>query len=253
MITTLVFDAHDMPELLKAAYPHSTAANRSRYGEPLLVTAEQYCINTPQRLAHWLAQLGHESGELKFSEEIASGRAYEGRKDLGNTRPGDGVKHKGMGLIQLTGKYNQTRYFKHIGRPELIETPRVLAEDPELSTDSAGWFWCYGASVDLNRVADKDNELLITRLINGGTNGLADRRRLLTLAKRAVNRQGTRKVQASLTALSVRGSRWPTLVVDGLFGPQTASVVREMQAEYLIKPTGHVDVRTWNKIKELQA
>lgn len=253
MITTLVFDEHDVPELLAAAYPNSTPANRQKYAQPLVLTAQQYCINTPIRLTHWLAQVGHESGELKYSEEIASGRAYEGRKDLGNTQPGDGVKHKGMGLIQITGKYNQTRYFKHIGRPELIATPRIIAEDPYYSADSAGWFWCYGASVDLNRVADKDNELLITRLINGGTNGLADRRRLLALARRAVAVQGTRKVQASLTALSVRGSRWPALLVDGAFGPQTASVVREMQAEYLIKPTGNVDARTWNKIKELVA
>lgn len=253
MITTLVFDAQDMPELLKAAYPNSTAANRSRYGEPMLVTAEHYAINTPQRLAHWLAQLGHESGELKYSEEIASGRAYEGRKDLGNTRPGDGVRFKGRGLIQNTGRYNYTRYFRYLGQPELLETPQILAEDPFYAADCAGWFWCHGASVDLNRVADKDNVTLISKLINGGYNGLSERKRLLTLARRAVDRQGTRKVQASLTALSVRGSRWPALIVDGLFGPQTASVVREMQGEYMIKPTGNVDVRTWNKIKELQA
>jgi predicted chitinase len=253
VITTLVFDDDDMPSLLSAAYPNATESNCERYAPHLLAAAWSYGIHTPLRLAHWLAQLGHESGELKYSEEIASGRAYEGRKDLGNTRPGDGVRFKGRGLIQITGRYNYTRYFRYLGQPELLETPQILAVDPFYAADCAGWFWCHGASVDLNRVADKNNVTLISKLINGGYNGLSDRKRLLTLSRRAVDRQGTRKVQASLTALSVRGSRWPALKVDGLFGPQTASVVREMQGEYMIKPTGHVDVRTWNKIKELQA
>jgi predicted chitinase len=251
MISTLVFDHDDMPGLLEQAYPNSTRANRERYAKPLLESALKWQINTPLRFSHWLAQLGHESGELKYSEEIASGRAYEWRKDLGNTNAGDGVKHKGYGPIQITGKYNQTKYFKYIGRPELINTPSVIATNPAMGADAAGWFWVYGTSVDLNRVADKDSITLITKLINGGYNGLADRKRLLTLCKRAVDKQGTLKLQKTLNALSARGSRWPALVPDGAFGPQTASVVREMQAEYAFKPTGDVDLKTWNKLKEL--
>lgn len=253
MITTLVFDDDDMPSLLSAAYPNAAKSNCERYAPHLLAAAWSYGIHTPLRLAHWLAQVGHESGELKYSEEIASGRAYEGRKDLGNTQPGDGMKHKGMGLIQITGKFNQSRYFKFIGEPGLLERPRELAEDPQLAADSAGWFWRRGTAVDLSRVADKDNITLITKLINGGYNGLTDRKRLLALCKSSVGSRSTHKVQRALNALAARGCRWPTLLVDGAFGPQTASVVREMQAEYMIKPTGVVDVRTWAKIKELQA
>ena len=253
MITTLVFSHDDMPALLKDAYPNSTSENRERYAVHLLDTAWAYSINRPLRLSHWLAQLGHESGELKHSEEIASGRAYEWRKDLGHTKAGDGVKHKGYGPFQITGKYNQTKYFKYIGRPELINTPKVIATNPAMGADAAGWFWMYGASVNLNSLADKDNVTLITKLINGGYNGLADRKRLLSLCKKAVDRHGTLKVQTTLNALSARGSRWPSLRVDGAFGPQTASVVREMQAEYAIKPTGDVDIKTWTKIKELLA
>ncbi len=63
-------------------------------------------INTPLRRVHFFAQIGHESKELIYSEEIASGRAYEGRFDLGNTQPGDGVRFKGRGLIQITGRAN---------------------------------------------------------------------------------------------------------------------------------------------------
>jgi predicted chitinase len=250
MITTLVFEAGDMPDLLSLAYPNSSAGNRERYGEALLDAAWSWQIHTPLRLAHWLAQLGHESGELKYSEEIASGRAYEGRKNLGNTRAGDGVRFKGRGLIQITGRYNYSRLARELGRPELLEDPKLVAEPP-WAVESAGWFWRHGTAVDLNNVADKDNVTLITKLVNGGYNGLRDRKRLLVRAKKAVDTLGTRKVQSTLSAAAKRGARWPDLRVDGAFGPQTASVVREMQAEYMLKPTGFVDRKTWDTLKGL--
>lgn len=252
MITTLVFSHDDMPALLKDAYPNSTSENRERYAKPLLESALKWQIHSPLRLSHWLAQLGHESGELKYSEEISSGRAYEGRRSLGNTQPGDGVRFKGRGLTQLTGRYNYTRFSRALGMPEILANPKLVAELP-FSVEVSGWYWMYGASVNLNSLADKDNVTLITKLINGGYNGLADRKRLLSLCKKAVDRHGTLKVQTALNALSARGSRWPSLKVDGAFGPQTTSVVREMQAEYAIKPTGDVDIKTWNKLKELAA
>ena len=134
-------------------------------------------INTPLRRAHFLAQIGHESGELRFKEEIASGEAYEGRQDLGNTEPGDGRRFKGRGLIQLTGRANYAAYGKSIDREdELMENPQIVAEDPELCVDVAGWYW---EKRKLNQLADSDDLEAVTRRINGGLNGLADRRRLL--------------------------------------------------------------------------
>jgi predicted chitinase/peptidoglycan hydrolase-like protein with peptidoglycan-binding domain len=138
-------------------------------------------IDTPLRQAHFLAQIGHESGELRFRAEIASGEAYEGRRDLGNTQPGDGRRFKGRGLIQLTGRANYREYGRAIGREaELLADPELLATDPDLCADVAGWFW---AKRNLNTLADADDLTGITRRINGGLNGLDDRRRLLKRAK----------------------------------------------------------------------
>lgn len=137
-------------------------------------------IDTPLRRAHFIAQIGHESGELRFREEIASGAAYEGRQDLGNTQPGDGCRFKGRGLIQLTGRANYAEYGRDIGREaELLEQPQCVADDPALCVDVAAWFW---HKRKLNPLADQDDLLAITRRINGGLNGLDDRRRLLRRA-----------------------------------------------------------------------
>ncbi len=138
-------------------------------------------IDTLLRQSHFLAQVGHESGELNYTEEIASGNAYEGRTDLGNTEPGDGQKFKGRGLIQLTGRANYAAYGSAIG-VNLIDgdDSRRIATDPELAVDVACWFW---ASRQLNQFADRDDIEEITRRINGGLNGLADRERQLGRAK----------------------------------------------------------------------
>lgn len=138
-------------------------------------------IDTPRRQAHFLAQIGHESGELRFHEEIASGEAYEGRRDLGNTQPGDGRRFKGRGLIQLTGRANYSAYGKAIGREaEILAHPELIASDPLLCVDVAGWFW---EQRNLNAQADADSIRGITYRINGGYNGLKDRMRLLQRAK----------------------------------------------------------------------
>lgn len=142
---------------------------------------KRYQINTPLRQAHFLAQIGHESGELRFREELASGVAYENRTDLGNHRPGDGSRYKGRGLIQLTGRANYTEYSNY-GRSgqDLEASPQLVASDDLLCTDVAGWFW---AKKSLNTHADKDDLETITQRINGGLRGLEDRRRLLIRAK----------------------------------------------------------------------
>lgn len=151
--------------------PHALPANISQYVKPLNKTMQNYDINTPLRQAHFIAQLAHESGSFRYSEEIASGSAYEGRMDLGNTQPGDGRKFKGRGLIQLTGRANYQEYGRDIGR-DLLENPEQVATDPELCVDVAGWYWM---KREINPYADANDIRMVTRKINGGLNGLIDR------------------------------------------------------------------------------
>jgi predicted chitinase len=149
---------------------------------PLLNSAMREAqINTPQRQAAFLAQLAHESGQWKYFEEIASGSAYEGRRDLGNTQPGDGKRYKGRGPIQLTGRANYRAAGTALGLP--LEANPELAALPEVGFRTAGWFW---NTKDLNRFADAGDFREITRRINGGFNGLAERERYHAAAKRAL-------------------------------------------------------------------
>ena len=134
--------------------------------------ADEFEITTPLRWAAYLAQILHESGGLRYSEEIASGKAYEGRKDLGNTSPGDGVKYKGRGLIQLTGKYNYIKYKAYCGY-DVVAKPELIAK-PVGAVRSSMWFW---QTNSLNYYADRKEFLKITKRINGGTNGLQQRQR----------------------------------------------------------------------------
>jgi predicted chitinase len=160
---------------------HANAADVADFAARLAQVMANRHIDTPLRQAHFLAQLGHESGEFRFREEIANGEAYQGRVDLGNLQPGDGRRFKGRGLIQLTGRANYGEYGRAIGREaELLDEPEQVATEPDLCVDVAGWFW---AKRNLNALADADDLTSITRRINGGLNGLDDRRRLLLRAK----------------------------------------------------------------------
>ena len=151
------------------------------FRQPIVDVFERYRIDTPLRRAHFLAQIAHESGCLQYTEEIANGNAYEGRKDLGNTQAGDGARFKGRGLIQLTGRANYREYGKACGRDfELKDAPTLVSTDPGLAVDVAGWFW---NSRKLNDHADKDDVREITRRINGGFNGLDERIAYLARAK----------------------------------------------------------------------
>lgn len=134
-------------------------------------------INTARRAAAFLAQIGHESGQLLYMRELASGAAYDiGRlaAQLGNTpaADGDGQRYKGRGLIQITGRSNyRSCSLALFGDERLLERPELL-EQPEWAAESAAWFW---ESKGLNALADTMDFNRITRRINGGLNGLADR------------------------------------------------------------------------------
>jgi len=127
-------------------------------------------INTKQRKAMFLAQLAHESVELRYFEEIASGAEYEGRADLGNTHPGDGVRYKGRGPIQLTGRSNYRAAGRALHLP--LEAHPKLAARPSVGFRTAGWFW---TSRGLNSYADRGDFRGVTLRINGGYNGYDSR------------------------------------------------------------------------------
>ena len=138
-------------------------------------------LNTRERLAAFLAQVGHESGSFRYTREIwgptPTQLRYEGRKDLGNTQPGDGFRFRGRGLIQTTGRANYRATGVHLGvdleaNPELLEQPRFAAR-------SAAYYW---AANNLNHVLETLGHTAVGRAVNRGNaratkpaNGEADR------------------------------------------------------------------------------
>ena len=172
----------------------SSTANAEKFAPFINDTCSRFQINTPARIVCFLAQVGHESGGLFFTEELASGKAYEGNvKDLGNTEQGDGVRFKGRGLIQITGRANYTSIHNDLGI-DCINNPALLGgknanlctpEQLKNATLSAGWFWnkknlnALADKIDINKPVEEDANFdafeAITKKINGGTNGLSDR------------------------------------------------------------------------------
>jgi putative chitinase len=179
-------------------------------------------IDTPERIAAFLAQLAHESAEYRYMEEIADGSAYEGDTDLGNTEPGDGVKFKGHGPIQITGRANHAACGAALGI-DLITEPRLICT-PVYGTASACWFW---NSRKLSLLADRGWFREITRHVNGGYNGLTDRvaywqrnRVLLGLPPVDVSNDYAVEKAAIMAFQSSRG-----LQTDGDVGPMTMAAL----------------------------
>jgi predicted chitinase/nucleoid-associated protein YgaU len=158
------------PQQLRSIMPHLSEARAQQMLPHLNNAMAEAGINTPRRQAAFLAQLAHESGEFRYMEEIASGAAYEGRTDLGNTQPGDGVRFKGRGPIQLTGRSNYRAAGQALGID--LENNPTRAADPDVGFRTAAWFW---NSRNLNSHADAGNFDAITYRVNGGYNGKASR------------------------------------------------------------------------------
>jgi predicted chitinase len=128
-------------------------------------------ITTPARLRHFLSQTAHESGGGRYKEELASGSAYEGRSDLGNTQPGDGPRFKGAGYIQLTGRANYQAFANYIQDQNVMQGVSYVAAHYPFS--SAGYWW---QSNRMNSLCDGNPSVeTVTRKVNGGVNGLDDR------------------------------------------------------------------------------
>jgi putative chitinase len=166
---------------LSKIMPGASQSKIQQYAPYLNQAMQSAGINTPARQAAFLAQLGHESGSFQYMQELASGKAYEGRKDLGNTQPGDGVKYKGRGPIQITGRANYAAAGKALGI-DLINHPE-LAATPQVGFQTAAWYW---NTHNLNQYADQNTQASfnkITKAINGGYNGEADRNSRWATAK----------------------------------------------------------------------
>lgn len=177
-------------------------------------------LNRPHRLAHFLGQVAHESMGWHYDREVwgpsAAQKRYESRADLGNAQPGDGSKFRGYTPMQITGRANTTDFRDWCrkidpGAPDFAETPELMNTDPWEGLGPI-WFW---DTRGLNALADANDLLAITKRINGGTNGLADRQ--------------ARTTRAGLVLLG-----FPTvklfqvgagLKADGIAGPQTRAAI----------------------------
>lgn len=179
--------------ILKKICLHITDKNLETYTPLLNEAFKRYEIDTNERIACFLSQIIHESGSFRYVKEIASGKAYEGRLDLGNTQAGDGVKFKGRGLIQTTGRSNYRAVSIFLFDDlRLLDNPEIL-EEPKYALESACYYW---KSRNLNFICDKPDDWRImhkdksrnkfewlTIKINGGLNGYKDRLHYYNLAR----------------------------------------------------------------------
>lgn len=183
-------------EQLKAIAPNITKnikQNKSFAGvnlDGIVVLMNRYAaefgICTAKRWAHFLAQVMHESAECRYTTELGTKEHFQNAygtgelaKRLGNKSKADGYNYRGRGLIQITGRYNYNQY-KAFSGFDVIAYPELLAK-PLGAIRSAMWYWL---NHGLNDLADKDDIVAITKRINGGTNGLEDRKKYLQRAKK---------------------------------------------------------------------
>lgn len=164
-------------QLIAGSTRPANTSNLSSIAVSLETYGKGQGLDLPHRLTQFIAQVFHEGGAGRYDEEIASGAAYEGRKDLGNTQPGDGKRFKGRGPIQVTGRSNYQQFTdwcrKNIGpnSPDFVANPDAVKTDPWEGL-SAIWYW---STRKLNAYADENNIEQITKKINGGLNGYEDR------------------------------------------------------------------------------
>jgi putative chitinase len=231
-------------------------------GEVLAATLQAYGIDTRLRIAHFLGQTCHESAGFRTTVEFASGERYEGRADLGNTKAGDGPRYKGRGLLQLTGRANYRELGKRLAID--LEGDPELAAEPVLSLTIACEYW---KRKKINGACDLDDVVRVTKLVNGGSNGLADRRSLTAKAKAAIARlegiQLTGEAPPTLGRLVLRrGSKGDAVVelqrllrklgfmlaVDADFGVGTEVAVAAFQRAQQLDADGIVGRDTWTAV-----
>jgi putative chitinase len=221
-------------------------------------------IDTPLRLCHFLAQLAHESAHFQVTLEFASGKAYERRQDLGNTKKGDGPRYRGRGLIQTTGRANYrqaTAAIKALNNkaPNFEDNPEALEQFP----------WALLAGITywqkrkINAAADQDDVVRVTKLINGGKNGLDDRIKYLKIARKIWLTGDAAPEPDDANPLLQRGDKGHDVTIlqneliqaglkvlaDGHFGQITEHAVKTFQASQGLKDNGIVDRPTWDALR----
>jgi predicted chitinase len=185
-VPTLPGPAAAMEEVKALSFAMGDALPIERYEALLPAVKEalrQSDCFTPERVAHWFSQIGHESGGLKFMRELSDGQYLEGRTDLGNVHQGDGPRYRGAGPIQVTGRSNFRQVSEWAHARNLVPTPDYFEQNPdELASDTfamlgACWYWTVARGSQINDAADRGEGGIeqITRLVNGGTHGLDDR------------------------------------------------------------------------------
>jgi putative chitinase len=262
-------------EVLKEIAPRSNDKIISDLEKYFDVHMANFGVDTYLRVCHFIAQCAHESDSFKTLEEYASGAAYEGRRDLGNTQPGDGRRFKGRGIIQLTGRFNYRDAGKRLGYD--LENNPLLALQPEISVLTALDYW---KTRNLNQWADRDDVATVTRRINGGLNGFSDRKMYLERAKRVLRNVNfsapkattktaePKKVEPKVETkveniiLAKRGeksdyikdlqnlliSKGAKIVADGDFGARTEQAVRDFQMWSGLQATGMIDTVTLDRL-----
>lgn len=163
---------------LKNICPLAKDENLDKYIPHLNMLMPKYEINTLPRIRHFIAQIAHESNQFNSVTEKYNGtpesyfKKYDGRKDLGNNFAGDGLKFKGRGLIQITGRFNYSCASIDIFKTDILIAKPEMVERPEIAVEVACWFW---KKHHLNSLADNDQLKAITLKINGGLTGLNER------------------------------------------------------------------------------
>lgn len=225
-------------DLIKKACKNNLTGSKLRNAQGFLKGLEKYGsdagLDKPHRMAHFLAQIMHESAEFRYFKEIwgptTAQRRYEGRSDLGNFRAGDGKRYMGRGPIQLTGRHNYNNFTIWVRKtygtamPNFVNSPN-LVENPEYGTLAAIWYWTVGnpTGKSLNRYADDNNIEMITRRVNGGLNGYQDRieyydRSALTLAGYENDFEGVKAFQKDHPSSGI---------ADGIVGSKTRMALHE--------------------------
>jgi putative chitinase len=247
--------------VLKEIAPQSNDRIISDLEKYFDVHMANFGVDTYLRVCHFIAQCAHESHSFKTLEEYASGAAYEGRRDLGNTQSGDGRRFKGRGIIQLTGRFNYRDAGRRLGYD--LENNPLLALQPEISVLTALDYW---KTRNLNQWADRDDVATVTRRINGGLNGFSDRKMYLERAKRVlrnVNFSAPKtEPKVETIVLAKRGeksdyikdlqglliNKGAKIVADGDFGPRTEQAVRDFQMWSGLQATGMIDTVTLDRL-----